>query len=143
MRSLAAVAAAACVGVASPGVRLGAQGTAMPVVKAYPAATSYCSQHITGAPTASGPGPHITWTAYHSTDAPELVLAWYRERLPASSHSREGVEDRWRLPSEAPDTVVTVTAAADFKLAGSCETPLPAKARTVILISNMTRPPAR
>jgi hypothetical protein len=141
MRGLAVVAATFAGLAAAPG-RLDAQTLAMPAVLPYPAATSLCSQHVTGAPVAGQPGPHIEWTAYHSADPPDLVVAWYSQRLGAAAHRREDVQDIWRLPADAPQAVVTVTAAADYTPRGDCATTLPAKARTVVMLSSMTRPAA-
>lgn len=107
---------------------------------AYPGASAFCSQHVIGAPAAGKPGPSINWTAYHSPDAPETVVAWYAKQFAAGLHHREGKADVWRVPADTPEAVLEVTAVADAPspIASCAERP-PATARTVILASTMTR----
>jgi hypothetical protein len=113
-------------------------------VPIYPGATAYCSQHVTGAPRGALPGPSISWTAYYTDDAPEAVAAWYQRRLPDAQHRREGREDIWRLPADHPEAVVSVTAVVDAPPPlDACKQRVPTKARTLILLSTMTRPAAR
>jgi hypothetical protein len=110
-------------------------------VPTYPGATSYCSQHVLGAPSGAVPGPSISWTAYYTSEAPEIVAAWYQRRLPDAQHRKEGREDIWRLPADQPEAVVSVSAVVDAPPPlEACKQRVPAKARTLILLSTMTRP---
>jgi hypothetical protein len=109
----------------------------------YPGAVQFCAQHVLGAPTGGTPGPEISWTAHHTSRAPETVVAWYQRRLAAGLHRREGREDIWRVPFEQPTAVLTISAVADFAHASSCDTRPPSMARSVIVLSTMTgRQPA-
>ena len=109
----------------------------------YPGAATLCSQHVTGAPSGGKPGPHISWTAFHTADAADAVVRWYTSRLPADAHRREGRVDVWRMPADRPEAVVSVTTVADAPPpVASCEERPPATARTIILISAMARPAA-
>jgi hypothetical protein len=108
-------------------------------IPTYPGATSFCSQHVMGAPG----GPSISWTAYHTADAPETVVAWYERQLAAGLHRREGREDVWRVPFEAPEAVMSVAAATEPPPPiAECRTKPPASARTIILMSTISRPAA-
>jgi hypothetical protein len=113
----------------------------------YPDATAFCSQHVIGAPNRGLLGSSINWTAYHSADAPETVVAWYQRQFAAGLHTREGKADVWRIPADQPEAVLSVTAVADAPSPiAACKERPPATARTVILMSTMTRhadaPPA-
>lgn len=106
----------------------------------YPDATAFCSQHVIGAPNRGLLGSSINWTAYHSADAPETVVAWYQRQFAAGLHKREGKADVWRIPAEKPEAVLSVTAAVDAPSpTASCTDRPPATARTIILVSSMTR----
>lgn len=109
----------------------------------YPGAVQFCAQHVQGAPSGGTPGPSISWTAHHTSDTPETVVAWYRRQLAAGLHRREGREDIWRVPFDQPTAVLTVSTVADFRLASSCDTRPPSTARAVIVMSTMAgRQPA-
>jgi hypothetical protein len=109
-------------------------------IPAYPGATKLCSQHVTGAPAGGQPGAHITWTAYYTADAPEVVVAWYRGRLAARLHRRQGKEDVWRIPADEPEAVLSVAAVADAPPPiASCRERPPATARTILLMSTTGR----
>jgi hypothetical protein len=114
-------------------------GGAPAEIAVYPGATSFCSEHISGAPQNGKPGPHITWTGYQSSDPPEKVVAFYHRELGTSTHSREGQEDIWRLPLDRPERTVSVTTVKDAVLVSRCKKP-PSSARTVVVISTMARP---
>lgn len=121
-----------------------AQGsTPAGAIPSYPEATRLCGGHVTGAPGPSGAGSHIAWTAYYSPDAPDTVVAWYRRRLASEFHRREERQDVWRVPSDRPAAVLTVSAPGDAgPLTGCTERP-PATARTVLVVSTMARPERR
>jgi hypothetical protein len=112
-------------------------------VPPYPGATPFCSDHVVGAPSGGQAGLEIQWTAYHSAATPETVVAWYQRQLAEGLHRREGPQDVWRIPAVTPETVLSVTTVADAPPpVASCTTRPPATARTVILISTMSRPGA-
>jgi len=112
-------------------------------VPSYPGATPFCSDHVVGAPSGGQAGLEIQWTAYHSAATPETVVAWYQRQLAEGLHRREGPQDVWRIPAVTPETVLSVTTVADAPPpVASCTTRPPATARTVILISTMSRPGA-
>jgi hypothetical protein len=108
-------------------------------IPTYPGAVKLCSQHVAGAPIGGQRGPHITWTAYYTTDAPDVVVAWYQRRLPGL-HRREGREDVFRVPADRPEAVVSITPVADAPPpVASCSAQPPAAARTIVLMSAVAR----
>jgi hypothetical protein len=109
----------------------------------YPDAKRFCGGHVTGAPTSGVGGPHIEWTAYYSLDAPDTVVAWYERRLASGLHRREGGHDIWRVPSDQPTAVLNVSAPGDAGPLTGCTDHPPATARTVIVMSTMSRPQAQ
>jgi hypothetical protein len=109
----------------------------------YPDAKRFCGGHVTGAPTSGSAGPHIEWIAYYSLDAPDTVVAWYERRLNSGRHRREGRQDVWRVPSDKPAEVLNVSAPADAGPLTGCTDHPPATARTVIVMSTMSRPQAQ
>lgn len=114
--------------------------TPLPQVKPYPGSIQFCREHIVGAPQPDGtPGAHIEWTAYHSTDPQEKVAGHYVKTLGAEGHHKERADDVWRLPVDKPTRVLHVIPAPGELPSNKCK-PAPASARTVILISTMTRP---
>lgn len=120
-----------------------AQGSARAgSIPPYPEATRLCSGHVTGAPGPRGAGPHIEWTAFYSPDAPDTVVAWYEGRLASGFHRREGRQDIWRIPSDQPTAVLTVSAPVDAGPLTGCPERPPATARTMLVLSTMTRPEA-
>lgn len=105
---------------------------------AYPGATQFCSGHVTGAPTADSPGPHISWVAHTTQDAPDKVAAHYRDKLGSAGHEQSGNEEIWRLPAQQPSKTVSVAPASAAGPWDRCGKP-PSDAATVILLSTMAR----
>ena len=120
-----------------------AQPTPAGAIPPYPDARRFCGGHATGAPTSGSAGPHIEWTAYYSLDAPDTVVAWYERRLASGLHRREGAHDIWRVSSNQPTAVLNVSAPADAGPLTGCTDRPPATARTVIVMSTMSRPQAQ
>jgi len=75
----------------------------------YPGARRLTSGHVTGAPQAGRPGPHIAWTAWFTTDTPDRVVAYHREKL-GPERDATGGEWTWQSPPSPaePERVLTV-----------------------------------
>jgi hypothetical protein len=99
-----------------------------------------CAGHVTGAPLPDGrPGAHINWTAYSSREAPDALAKRYLASLGPEPHSVEGDRNLWRFPREKPVSVLEVSpASADGPWIYDCP-PVPADAKSIIMISSMAR----
>jgi len=95
----------------------------------YPNATDLCFQSV------SGPGMHVLWHAYTSSDPPEQVVGWYRERFPTAAPSTDAL-----LEIRADkDRILDI-----YPVGGrypTCEKAPGPDVRTVILVSQATRSP--
>jgi hypothetical protein len=97
---------------------------------AYPGSTPLTSGHV------SGNIGHITWRALISADAPDTVIAFFEAKL--GPPDRDADSATWRRPADRPVDVLTVcTPEAPGPHRNG--TPVPAWARTVIVVSQMAR----
>ena len=111
-----------------------------PVIKVYPGSIELCSGHVTGAPDKNKkPGAHILWTAYTTPDPPDQVVRHYTKALGSANHRREAQEDVWRFPTDKPERVLSITAVPGPLPVRECRRP-PDEARTIVMMSTMTRP---
>lgn len=101
---------------------------------AYPGARPLCNEHLTGAPSANGPGMHLSWQSYATRDDLATVSAFYRE------HHAGFIES-------AKDAPLTLAADADTKLSlhalgehPTCSVPPTVSEKTIIVVSRATRP---
>lgn len=102
-------------------------------------ATFLCGGHVTGAPQPDGsPGPHITWDAYTSRRGTSTVAAAYRKSLGTQFHRVNGACETWRFPLDKPVRVLEVCPVSENGPWSQCE-PIPADAKSIILISTMAR----
>jgi hypothetical protein len=104
---------------------------AIPSYQEYPGSTAFTNGHV------SANVGHITWHARASTDPPAVVIAWLEAKLGAPERTSE-TSATWRFPKEDPIDVVSV----DTIDAGGPHrdgTPIPANARTVIMVSAFAR----
>ena len=86
-------------------------------------------------------GTEILWDALTSPEPPEKLAAFYTERLGKEALTQDKDEWIWRMPAgqPQPDRVLSldpVTADGPWK---ECKQPVPADARTVLLLSTMLR----
>lgn len=103
----------------------------------YPGSRSLCGGHVSGGPGPRGqPGPHITWSAFHSEHPPAQVVAHYVAALGELGHERQGDEDLWRAPPGRPERVLTIAPASAHGPWDECSPP---RTGTVILLSSMAR----
>jgi hypothetical protein len=94
---------------------------------AYPGARPLCAEHVAGSPPPGGGAPmHITWASFETTDATDVVLAYY---------AKPGASD-----AGFPDARISIHAARGPAPDGGapfprCDTAPSAAARTVIVVS--------
>jgi len=99
-------------------------------------AQKLCGGHVTGAMSVKGePGPHITWTAYHSRESRDALVRRYMRTLGSKEHSRDRGCDRWR---DGPDAVLEVCAVSEGGPWSECSS-APRDAKSIIMISSMAR----
>jgi hypothetical protein len=99
-----------------------------------------CDGHVSGVPSADGkPGAHITWTAYSSREAPDVLTKRYLASFGSEGHAVVSGCDIWRFPPDKPTRVIDVCpVSADNPTLDSCPAP-PAEAKSIIMISSMAR----
>ena len=114
------------------------QRAEIPAIERYPGSLDLCNGHVTGAPQSDGrTAPHITWTAYHSADRRDTVVAYYLKALGPKNHAVERGEDSWRFPADKPVSVLTITTPTGALPSTDCKPPI--TARAVIIVSSMAR----
>jgi hypothetical protein len=85
------------------------------------------------------PGPHITWTAYTSEEAPDALAKRYLASLGTEAHAVEGDTNIWRFPREKPVDVLEVSPASAEGPWTYDGTPVPPQAKSIIMISSIAR----
>ncbi len=101
----------------------------------YESASHLCQQHVYGS---SG---EITWDALVTSAQPDQVASFYVERLGTKTMTKDAGGRTWRFPaaSPEPDRVLSIhplTANGPWK---QCKKSVPLDAKTVIMLSTMTR----
>lgn len=98
--------------------------------------TLVCSQSVMMAPTKGG---ELHWSLYASSIAPDVIAAWYGERLPAANLERNAGGWIWRLPSAAAPRNVLSLYAPSHTGRPDCGKPPPADARALVNVSAIAR----
>lgn len=119
-----------------------APGAALPAGGPYapPAdAVRLCGGHAASAPTEGGPGPEVTWEAFHSRTATDALVRTYAARHGAPSD--EITCALWRTPADVPSDVMEVCDASAPTGPWSVPDcpPVPDGAASVVMVSHIQR----
>lgn len=103
----------------------------------YAGAASFCTGHVTGADSADGtPGPHISWTAYRTTDGLDEVRAFYTRELGTAHREEAGAS--WSFPPGRPTRAISLHGASESgPWTGQCN--VPPDTGAVLVLSTMAR----
>ena len=106
----------------------------------HPDSVVLCQGHVSGAPSTDGSSPsHISWSAYTNPQDPAVLADFYANSFRASAEHLEAICAIWRFPADKPTRVLQVCPIASKGPWSHC-LPLPMSAKSIILISEMTRP---
>ncbi len=118
----------------APAQRAELQGGIVAPFEPYPGSVSFCAEHVAGAPPPDGSPPiHIRWTAYHTADPPDRVIAYYRAALGVSAGPPGHT---WRDPALDPRRTLSIHARGEAGPWVSARCELPARAGSIILIAH-------
>lgn len=101
----------------------------------FESASHLCRQHVYGS---SG---EITWNAFVTSAQPDQVASFYLERLGTKAMTKDAGGWTWRFPagSPEPDRVLSIHPLTADGPWNQCKKPVPSEAKTVIMLSTMTR----
>lgn len=96
-------------------------------------------EHLCGQSVLGGAGDEIVWDLFWSAKEPAVVAASYRDALGTEGLEEEDGEWTWRVPPTG-DVERVVNVMTQGRRHPDCGTPVPAAARTVVVLSEMHRP---
>jgi len=95
-------------------------------------------EHLCGQSVLGGAGDEIVWDLFWSANEPAVVAGSYRDALGAEGLEEEDGEWTWRVPPTG-DVERVANVMAQGRRHPDCGTPVPAAARTVVVLSEMHR----